>query len=199
MAVKHGQTELAEARLQRGPARPERSGPQPFGRPTARGGHHGPSSAARSAHRERRAEARRRDQHGRDAQTAALIALVCGPPPEGRARWTIALVADEAERRRIVRSVSRETIRRTLADQDIKPWREEMWCVPKIDEPFVERMKDVLEPYARPHDPSEPVVAFDERPVALHDNARPDRRDAPRKANAHRLRVCASGDGQHPP
>ncbi|WP_438016336.1 helix-turn-helix domain-containing protein [Sorangium sp. So ce315] len=66
---------------------------------------------------------RRRSKLLDNAQTAALIAMVCGPPTEGRARWTIALVADEAERRKIVRSVSRETIRRTLADQDIKPWR----------------------------------------------------------------------------
>ncbi|WP_437546088.1 helix-turn-helix domain-containing protein [Sorangium sp. So ce367] len=67
---------------------------------------------------------RRRSKLLDSVQTAALIAMVCGPPPEGRARWTIALVTDEAERRKIVRSVSRETIRRTLADQDIKPWRE---------------------------------------------------------------------------
>ncbi|WP_437992466.1 helix-turn-helix domain-containing protein [Sorangium sp. So ce145] len=40
------------------------------------------------------------------AQTAALITMVCNPPPEGRARWTIALVTDKAERRKIVRSVS---------------------------------------------------------------------------------------------
>ncbi|AGP39492.1 hypothetical protein SCE1572_36395 [Sorangium cellulosum So0157-2] len=66
-----------------------------------------------------------------------------------------------------------------------------MWCVPKIDEPFVERMKDVLELYARPHDPSEPVVAFDERPVVLHDNARPDRpmrRGKPRRIDYEYVR-----------
>ncbi|XYI01407.1 helix-turn-helix domain-containing protein [Sorangium sp. So ce1128] len=67
---------------------------------------------------------RRRSKLLDSVQTAALIAMVCGPPPEGRARWTVALVADEAERRKIVRSVSREIIRRILADQDIKPWRE---------------------------------------------------------------------------
>ncbi|WP_437533597.1 helix-turn-helix domain-containing protein [Sorangium sp. So ce726] len=42
---------------------------------------------------------RRRSKLLDSAQTAALIAMVCGPPPEGRARWTIALVADEVERR----------------------------------------------------------------------------------------------------
>lgn len=57
-------------------------------------------------------------------KSAALIAMVCGPPPEGRTRWTLSLIANEAKRRRIVRSISRETVRRTLARQDIKPWRE---------------------------------------------------------------------------
>jgi hypothetical protein len=58
------------------------------------------------------------------AQTAALIAMVCGPAPEGQTRWTIALITQEAKRRAIVRTISRETVRRVLQDQDIKPWRE---------------------------------------------------------------------------
>src|SRR5690349_18267443 len=71
------------------------------------------------------------------------------------------------------------------------PGGKKMWCVPKIDTPFVERMKDVLELYARPHDPSEPVVALDERPVVLHDNARPDRpmrRGKPRRIDYEYVR-----------
>ena len=48
-----------------------------------------------------------------------------------------------------------------------------MWCVPYIDGEFVNRMEEVLETYARPHDPREPVVCLDERPVVLHDDARP--------------------------
>lgn len=47
-----------------------------------------------------------------------------------------------------------------------------MWCVPAIDREFVDRMEDVLELYARPHRPDEPVVCLDERPVVLHDAAR---------------------------
>ena len=47
-----------------------------------------------------------------------------------------------------------------------------MWCVPEIDNEFVERMEDVLRLYARRYNPNEPVVAFDERPVVLHDSAR---------------------------
>jgi hypothetical protein len=48
-----------------------------------------------------------------------------------------------------------------------------MWCVPAIDAEFVTRMEDVLELYARPHHPAEPVVCLDERPVVLHTSARP--------------------------
>jgi transposase len=48
-----------------------------------------------------------------------------------------------------------------------------MWCVPALDDQFIERMEDVLELYARPFDYKEPVVALDERPVQLHDSQRP--------------------------
>jgi hypothetical protein len=48
-----------------------------------------------------------------------------------------------------------------------------MWCVPEIDQEFVDGMEDVLRVYARPHRISEPVVCLDERPVQLHDPARP--------------------------
>ncbi|MFL5292871.1 MAG: helix-turn-helix domain-containing protein [Myxococcales bacterium] len=47
-------------------------------------------------------------------QQAAIVAMVCAPPPSGRSRWTLMLVAEEAVRRRIVAKVGRETIRRML-------------------------------------------------------------------------------------
>ena len=48
-----------------------------------------------------------------------------------------------------------------------------MWCVPRIDHEFLDRMEDVLRLYARPHRWSEPVLCLDERPVQLLDPARP--------------------------
>jgi len=42
-----------------------------------------------------------------------------------------------------------------------------MWCVPAIDQQFVDRMEDVLALYARPYSKAEPVVCLDERPVQL--------------------------------
>ena len=50
-----------------------------------------------------------------------------------------------------------------------------MWCAcQEINTEFVARMEDVLELYARPYRPKEPVVCLDERPVQLLDPARAD-------------------------
>jgi len=45
---------------------------------------------------------------------AHLIALACSPAPEGRARWTLRLLADRMVQLRYVETVSSETVRRTL-------------------------------------------------------------------------------------
>jgi transposase len=47
-------------------------------------------------------------------QEALLIAIACTPPPEGRVRWTMQLLADEAVRVELVDTLSDETVRRTL-------------------------------------------------------------------------------------
>jgi transposase len=47
-------------------------------------------------------------------EEAHLIALACSPPPEGRACWTMQLLADKMVEMNYVESVSDETIRRTL-------------------------------------------------------------------------------------
>ncbi len=63
--------------------------------------------------------------------------------------------------------VSRETVRRRLAENDLKPWRKDMWCIPKVDGNYVARMEDVLDLYAAAPDPDRPVVCFDESPTQL--------------------------------
>jgi hypothetical protein len=50
--------------------------------------------------------------------------MVCGQPPEGRARWTVRLIAQEAVKRKLVPRVGRETIRVLLESHELKPWRE---------------------------------------------------------------------------
>jgi putative transposase len=59
-----------------------------------------------------------------DGQKQRIIAMVCSTPPEGRARWTVRLVAQEAVKRKLVPRVGRETIRILLLSHDLKPWRE---------------------------------------------------------------------------
>lgn len=57
-------------------------------------------------------------------QSQRIVAMVCGPPPEGRARWSVRLIAEEAVKRNLAPPVSRETIRILLENHDLKPWRE---------------------------------------------------------------------------
>ena len=59
-----------------------------------------------------------------DSQKQRIIAMVCSDPPEGRARWTVRLVAQEAVKRRLIPRVGRETIRILLLAHNLKPWRE---------------------------------------------------------------------------
>ncbi len=59
-----------------------------------------------------------------ESQRQRVIAMVCSEPPEGRARWTVRLVAEEAVKRKLVPRVGRETIRILLLHHDLKPWRE---------------------------------------------------------------------------
>jgi transposase len=100
-------------------------------------------------------------------EEALLVATACSRPPEGRARWTIELLAGEMVRLTDHDTLSGETVRRRLAENELKPWREKMWCVPKLDGEYVARMEDVLDLYAEPPDPARPVVCLDESPVQL--------------------------------
>ena len=57
-------------------------------------------------------------------QKQRIIAMVCTEPPEGRARWTVRLIAEEAVKRKLVPPIGRESIRILLENHDLKPWRE---------------------------------------------------------------------------
>jgi transposase len=48
------------------------------------------------------------------AQEAQLIAIACSPPPDGRAQWTMQLLADKLVELEVVASISDETVRTTL-------------------------------------------------------------------------------------
>jgi hypothetical protein len=51
-------------------------------------------------------------------QEARLLAVACSPPPEGRVRWTLRLLADKMVELEVVESISYETVRRTLKKRD---------------------------------------------------------------------------------
>jgi DDE superfamily endonuclease len=48
-----------------------------------------------------------------------------------------------------------------------------MWCVPELNDEYIEKMEDVLGTYEQPYDPAEPVVCLDEKPITLHAEVRP--------------------------
>ena len=100
-------------------------------------------------------------------EEALLVATACAKPPQGRARWTLELLAGEMVKLTDHERLSHETVRRRLAENHLKPWRQEMWCIPRLDGEYVARMEDVLDLYAEPPDPNRPVVCFDESPVQL--------------------------------
>ena len=100
-------------------------------------------------------------------EEALLIATACSSPPEGRARWTLELLAGEMVRRTEHAELSRETVRRRLKENKLKPWQQDMWCIPQVDGTYVARMEDVLDLYAEKPDPKRPVVCFDESPTQL--------------------------------
>ena len=106
-------------------------------------------------------------------EEALLVATACSTPPAGRARWTLELLAGAMVKLTEHGGLSRETVRRRLAENDLKPWRRDMWCIPEVDGTYVARMEDVLDLYAEPPDPKRPVVCFDESPTQLIGEVRP--------------------------
>src|SRR5471030_2006804 len=67
-------------------------------------------------------------------ETALLVATVCSSPPEGRKRCTLDLLAGQMVHLTEHEGLSRETVRRRLAEDDPKPWHRKMWCIPQVDE-----------------------------------------------------------------
>src|SRR3546814_16028436 len=63
-------------------------------------------------------------------EEALLVATACSSPPAGRARWTIELLAGEMVRLTDPDALSRETVRRRLAETELTPWRPKSWGVP---------------------------------------------------------------------
>src|SRR6266850_2324715 len=89
-------------------------------------------------------------------EEALLVATACAKPPAGHKRWTLTLLADTMVKLTDHDSLSGETVRRRLAENDLKPWRRDMWCIPHVDGEYVARMEDVLDLYAETPVPAQP-------------------------------------------
>ncbi|WP_156161255.1 IS630 family transposase [Methanosarcina sp. 1.H.A.2.2] len=99
---------------------------------------------------------------------AHLVALSCSEPPEGFARWSLRLLADQVVELGYIENISHETVRRTLKKNEIKPWQRKEWVIPpEQNSSFVANMEMVLDVYKRPFDPRNPVMCMDESPKQL--------------------------------
>ena len=99
---------------------------------------------------------------------AQLTVLACSDPPEGFARWTLRLLADQMIELGYV-DVHQPRDRARVAEKNkLKPWRVKSWCIGKPSAQYVAKMEDVLAVYARPYDPKRPVVCLDEASKELH-------------------------------
>ena len=98
-----------------------------------------------------------------DSLVSNIIALLCGPPPQGRKRWSIQLALnilnDSLPRES---QISLSTLWRVLDEHQLKPHKSKYWCLPEVSPYFVLRMEDVLSVYERPYDARYPVVNMDE-------------------------------------
>jgi transposase len=93
---------------------------------------------------------------------ALLVSIACSKPPEGRCQWTLSLLTDELIALTEGEPVSRETVRRRLKDNALKPWQKKMWCISSMNADYVAQMEHVLDIYAEAPDSKRPVVNFDE-------------------------------------
>jgi transposase len=69
----------------------------------------------------RRPSTQQRTKKINGATEAHLIAIACGSPPEGRAGWTLQLLADKLVELQLVDSISGETVRKTLKKTSLSP------------------------------------------------------------------------------
>ena len=72
-------------------------------------------------------------------EEALLVATACSSPPEGRARWTLELLAGEMLRLTEHERLSRETVRRRLAENALKPWRQKSLAAEEVVRPTSRR------------------------------------------------------------
>ena len=97
---------------------------------------------------------------------AQVIAAALSPPPGGRARWTLRLLAEHCVENRYIVTISHAAIGDLLNTNQVRPHIGAYWCIPKEnDEAFVANMEDILTIYEKTFDPMMPVLCMDEKPI----------------------------------
>jgi len=108
-----------------------------------------------------------------DRVKSHIVATVCSDPPEGFDRWTLDLIQEKVQKDNVVDTISTESVRLILREHDLKPWQQKSWCMPELNEEFIEKMEDVLQVYEKPYNEKRPLVCLDEKPIQLLDEVRP--------------------------
>ena len=96
----------------------------------------------------------------------ALAATACSNPPEGCARWRLELLAGELVKLTRHDNISRETLRRRLAETSASLAQGHV-VHPQVDGEFVARIEDMLELYLKSLMRSARWCVFQERPTQL--------------------------------
>jgi len=101
---------------------------------------------------------------------AQVLAMAVGPPPKGRARWTLRLLSEHAMENKYIVKISHTAVGDMLNTNQVKPHLSTYWCTPKEhDSEFVLQMEDVLNVYGSAYNPRIPVICMDEKPKQLLD------------------------------
>lgn len=114
-----------------------------------------------------------RPQEIDDRIQSHIVAVVCSDPPEGFDRWTLELLKERVEKDGLVDSISTESIRIILKEHDLKPWQQQMWCIPDLTDEYIERMESILNAYEQEYDSKNPIICLDEKPVVLQEDKSP--------------------------
>ncbi|HUD75513.1 MAG TPA: IS630 family transposase [Terracidiphilus sp.] len=94
---------------------------------------------------------------------ARLTALACSPAPDGRARWTVRLLAEKVVELKIAPKISTMSVHRAPKKNELKPHLSKYWKIPPDGcAAFVACMEDVLDVYHAPYDPQFPLLCMDE-------------------------------------
>ncbi len=96
------------------------------------------------------------------------VKMACELPDQhgcSLSQWDCQRLADQLVAEGIVTSISRETVRRILADHQLKPWRYHLWLSPKVprDAAFIQTVRVLVALYTRELEEWEMVLCVDEK------------------------------------